>query len=200
MVVLPGAVQVTPAGAGQPTTTTQRQPAQPTATQPVAEKPKDAVKLGDAEDALAETCAEFKKIWDVYKTGVEKINAETQPKAEAMLQQYRKSLETLKETVQRRGDLPKTKAVVAEIERFEATKRLPPAPDEGAIAEIKTLQTNAIRPLTALEKDRSSRMTTLTKRYGQALEQLQAELTRAGKLDEATAVSEAWERAKRAVE
>jgi len=181
IVVLPSTVQAS----------VQRQPAQPS-----AEEPKEAVALGEAEDALAETCAEFKAIWNVYKTNAEKINAEFQPKIDAVHQQYGKALETLKGTVQRRGDFEKTKAVIAEIERFEETKTLPSTPDEEAIAEIKTLQANAIRPFAALEKDRLSRMATLTRRYGQALEQLLSELVRAGKLDDAASVKEARERAK----
>jgi len=160
--------------------------------------PQETLTLGETEEKLAATCAEFKAVWDVYKTNAEKINAEFQPKTDAVLQQYRKSLETLRDTVQRRGDLEKTQAVVTEMERFEEAKSLPSAPDEATIAEIKSLQANAIRPFAALEKDRLSRITTLTRRYGQALEQLQPELVRAGKLADATAVKEARERAKRA--
>ena len=180
-----------------------KQSALPTATAPqptMAETPKEAVTLGKAEEKLAATCAEFKAIWDVYKANEEKINAEFQPKFDAWQQQYQKTLETLKGTVQNRGDLEKLQAVVAEIKRFAETKALPPAPDEAAIAEIKTLQANAAKPFAALEKDRLSRMATLTKRYGQALEQLQTDLVKAGKVDEAVAVKEARERAKRAVE
>jgi len=163
-----------------------------------AAQPKEAVILGDTEEELAETCAEFKAVWDVYKTNAEKINAEFQPKFDALQQQYGKALETLKGTAQRRGDLDKAKAVIAEMARFEETKSLPPEPDKDAIAEIKTLQANAIRPFTPLEKDRLARMTTLTRRYGQALEQLQTDLVKAGKFDEATAVRTMRERAKRA--
>jgi len=193
MVVLPGATQVKPVSPAM-----QRQPDQPSVTPSTAETPKEVVTLEEAEEELAATCAEFKAVWDVYKTNTEKINAEFQPKAEALYQQYGKALETLKGNVQRRGDLEKAKAVIAEMERFEAAKVLPSAPDEEAIAEIKALQASTIRPLAALEKDRLSRMATLTRRYGQALEQLKADLTRAGKFDDATAVSEARERAKRA--
>ena len=84
------------------------------------------------------------------------------------------------------------------MKRFEETKTLPPEPDKDAIAEIKTLQASALKPFTALEKDRLTRMTTLIKRYGQALEQLQSGLVRAGKLEDAAAVRKAREQAKRA--
>ena len=176
----------------------QEQPPQPpaTATQPIAENPK-AETLGEAEEKLAETCAEFKAIWDEYKANTEKINAEFQPRADTLQQQYLKSLETLKTTVQGRGDLDKAKAVATEIERFTETKTLPPTPDDKAITEIKSLQTNAIRPFASLERDKLARMNTLTQRYGQALERLQTELVKAGKLDDATAVREARECARR---
>jgi len=131
---------------------------------------------------------------------VEKINAEFQPKFDALNQQYSKSLETLRNTVRGRGDLDKTKAVTAEFERFEREQSIPSTPDEKAIAEIKTLQTNASKPLTTLEKDMLTRLGTLTQRYGQALEQLQASLVKADKLDDATAVSEARKRAKQSAE
>jgi len=192
MVVLPNPGQAASAGTGQ------ARPLRPTAPLPTEDQPKETVTLGETEEQLAKTCAEFKVIWDAYKTNAEKISAEFQPKADALQQQYQRALETLKSTVQRRGDLEKTQAVVAEIDRFNETKRLPPAPDEETIAEIKALQANAIRPFAALERDRLSRMTTLTRRYGQALEQLQPELVRAGKLDAAIAVRDARERAKRA--
>jgi len=178
MVVLPSAGQVKPVTPA----------ATPTAT----------AALGDAEEELAEACAEFKAIWDVYKTNAEKIAAEFQPRSEALQQQYQKALETLKGNVQRRGDLDKAEAVVAEMKQFEETKTLPPEPDKDAIAEIKAIQTNALKPFTALEKDRLTRMTTLTKRYGQALEQLQSDLVKAGKLEDAAAVRKAREQAKRA--
>ena len=154
--------------------------------------------LGASEELLAMECAEFKAVWNVYKENAEKINAELQPKFDALQQQYQKALETMKSTAQNRGDLEKVQAVIAEITRFEETKNIPSTPDEETIAEIKTLHANAAKPFAALEKDRASRMTSLTKRYGQALEQLQASLVKAGKLDEAAAVKAARERAKRA--
>ena len=155
--------------------------------------------LGDAEEQLAAECAEFKGIWEIYKTNAEKINDELQPKSETLQQKYRNTLETMKGTAQNRGDLEKVQAIIAEMERFEETKRVPSTPDEDAIAEIKALHANAAKPFAALEKDRSSRMTMLAKRYGQALEQLQTSLVKSGKLEEATAVKEAQERVRRAL-
>jgi len=193
IVVLPGPGQVNPVTPGL------LQPIRSPVTPQPAEEPTEAVTLGDAEEKLAATCAEFKAVWDEYKVNAEKINAEFQPRADTLQQQYLKALETLKTTVQGRGDLDKAKAVATEIERFTEMKTLPPAPDDKAIAEIKALQANAIRPFASLERDRLARMNTLTQRYGQALERLQTELVKAGKLDDATAVREARERARRAL-
>ena len=149
------------------------------------------------EGALAETCAPFKPLWETYRTSTEKITAEFNPKLTALQQQYGKSLEALKSTVQKRGDLVKTKAVVTEMERFENEKIVPTEPDETEIAEITTVQANYLKALAAVEKDMGARMGNLTKRYAQALEQLQADLVRTDKLDDATAVNEALERARK---
>ena len=165
-------------------------PEQPTLPPPPAEP------LGEAEEKLAGTCVEFKAVWDVYKANAEKIDAEIKPKSDALQQQYLKSLETLKANAQRKGDLEKVKTVIAEMERFEETKSVPPAPDKDAIPEIKSLQANAARPFTQVEQDKRVRTTNLIKRYAQALESLQAELVKAGKFDAAEAVKEARERAK----
>jgi ribosomal protein L22 len=191
MVVLPGAMPVDVQAVTTPQTVRKSSE---------AETPKEAVQLGEAEEELAAACAEFKAVWDVYKTNAEKINAEFQPKFEALQQQYQKALETLKANAKNRGDLDKTKVVVAEIARFEETKCPPPTPDKDAIKEIRDLQANAARPFAQLENEKRLRMSTLTKRYGQALDSLQGELVKAEKLDDATVVKEARQRAARAVE
>jgi formylglycine-generating enzyme required for sulfatase activity len=152
---------------------------------------------GAEDEKLAAESEAFKAVWEVYTASADKIRAESQPKIDALQQQYAKALETLQGTVQRQGSLEKSKAVAAEIERFEAAKSVPPVPDANEITEIKTLQANYTRPYAAIEKDMNARLATLTQRYVQALEKLQTDLVKAGKLDEATAVSEAKERARR---
>jgi hypothetical protein len=165
----------------------------PVAAPPPPEKP------AKTDEQLAAECAQLKSAWGIYKSNSEKIRNEFQPKFDALQRQYRRSLETLKNTVQGRGDLVKTKAAVAEIERFEKMKSLPPEQDEGEIEEIKAFQAAYVKQFTALEKEMLSRLGLLTQQYEQALGRLQAERVKAGKLDEATAVSEARERAKRAI-
>ena len=151
------------------------------------------------EGTLAERCAPFKERWNAYKASDEKINADFLPKYNALQQQYGKALENLKVTIQRRGNLEKTKATIAEIERFEETKTIPPTPDKESIEEIQTLQANYMKVLTSLERDKRAQVSTLMKRYERELEQLQGSLVRDGKLEDASVVSEIREQLKRAI-
>lgn len=162
----------------------------PAGDQPAAE---ETAKL-DAQ--LAEECAEFKTVWDAYTENAGKIKTEFQPKFDALNQQYVKALETLLKTVQNQGNLEKAQAADSELFRFETKKTVPPKPDENEIAEIKTLQANYNRAYASVEKDMNARLVTLKQKYGQALERLQTDLVKAGKLNEATGVKKARERAK----
>jgi len=146
------------------------------------------------DEQLATTLEVFKPLWESYKENADKIREEFQPKFGALRPPYLEGLEKLKATAQSRGDLNKAKTTATEIERFKATLSVPSAPAEDTIAEIKTLQTNYNKFFSALEKDMNTRLGALTSRYVQALDRLKLDLTKAGKLDEATAVSEARER------
>jgi hypothetical protein len=150
----------------------------------------------EEDERLAGTCAEFKAVWDSYKDALEKIAAEHQGKLDALQQQYLKALETLKGTVQSQGHLEKTIAITAEIERFGEEKGVPPEPGADTLAEVKRLQASYAKAVAPLEKERAARLAPLAQRYGQALERLQAELVRAGKVEDAVAVKEARERAR----
>ena len=184
IVVLPGDV---------PQAVTPRQPLdQP----PPAAAPFNAEEAARLDGQLAAECAEFKAVLESYKENADKIKAETQPRIDALNGQYQKALEGARDTVQGKGDLDKARAVVAEIARFGTEKSVPSKPDDAAIAELKALQTSYNRAYAPLEKEMNTRLATLTQRYGQALEQLQSSLVKAGRLDEATGVKAARERAK----
>ena len=154
----------------------------------------DAAEADKLDGQLAMECEPFARIWESYKASADKIRDEFQPKFGALRPPYLESLERLKATAQSRGDLNKAKIVAAEIKRFMGTLSVPPAPEENTITEIRTLQANYNKSLASLEKDMNARLAPLTARYAQVLGQLKTELTRDGKLDEATAVSEAQER------
>ncbi len=142
---------------------------------------------------------ELKTFQDVYRKNSEEIRQGYQSKFTGLQQQYQQSLETLKAQVQGQGDLAKTKATMAETARFQKAKSLPAAADAGEIQEIKTLQAGYVKQFTAWEQELTAKLGTLTAKYVQALELLQKELVKTGKLDEATAVQEENERAKTAL-
>ncbi len=85
------------------------------------------------------------------------------------------------------GDLEKTKAVIAELERFQKEKKIEPVSE---LPEFKKLQSISSKQLSDLELDKANRIITLSTQYETALEQLQKELTRTGKIDEATAIQD----------
>ena len=143
--------------------------------------------------------ADLKTYNEVYQKELENILQAFQPKFAGLQQQYRKSLETLKASAQNQGDLTKIKAALAEIERFKKERTLPAVPDESAIPVIKSFQSDYVKQYSNLERDMTAQLGTLTTKYEQALERLQKELVRAGKLDEASAVEQERGKAKTAV-
>ena len=139
--------------------------------------------------------ADLKSCREVYQKNAEGITQSYQPKFDGVQQQYRKSLETLKALAVKQGDLPKAKAALAEIERFQKAKSLPSASDERMLPELKALQSAYVKQYNRLEQEMTADLGTLTTKYVQALDRLQKALTQAEKLDEATAVMEEREKA-----
>jgi formylglycine-generating enzyme required for sulfatase activity len=134
--------------------------------------------------------ADLKSYKDVYDKNLEEIILGHGPKAVGLQEQYGKALDDLKAKVQGQGDLEKTKAVMAEMERFKKDKNIPEVPSESEIPEIKKLQAASAKQMSDLETDKARKVTTLATQYDGALERLQKELTKAGKIDEATAIQE----------
>ncbi len=132
--------------------------------------------------------ADLKTYKDVYQKESEAILQTFQTKFSDLQLHYQKTLEALRASAQNQGDLTKTKAAIAEMERFQKTNTLPATPDENEIQEIKALQSDYVRQYSILERDMTLQLGTLTSKYDQALDRLQKELVKALKLDEATAV------------
>ncbi len=158
--------------------------------------------ISGALAAVAAVCgqaADLKTYKDVYEKESGQILQSFQPKFEGLQQQYQKSLEALKAGAQSRGDLKKTMVALAEIERFQKAKSLPASSDESVIPEIKSLQSAYTKQFSAWEMDMTAKLGALTVNYGQALDRLQKELTKAGKFDEALAVNQELEKAQAAI-
>lgn len=135
----------------------------------------------------------------IYEKNTEEIRGGFQPKFDGLLQQYQKSLEVLKSSAVNQGDLAKTTAAIAEIDRFKKAKSLPAVLDEKEIPEIKAIQTAYVQQYATLETDMTSQLGMLTSKYEQALERLQKERVKALKLDEAKAVQQEREEAQVAI-
>ena len=139
--------------------------------------------------------ADLKTYKDVYQKNSEDIRQTFQPKFTDLQQQYEKSLDALKALSKKQGDLKKTMAAIAEIERFQKAKSLPATLDDNAIAEVKALQSAYVKRYSELETDLTAKLGTLTAKYDQALDRLQKELVQAEKLPDAMEVQQEREKA-----
>ena len=142
---------------------------------------------------------DLKSYQEMYRKNSDALKQGFQPKFDALQQQYRKSLEELKTSAQNQGDLLRTKAATAEFDRFLKEKSMPAATDMSAVPDIKALQTAYVKQFTVLDVELSASLGALTVKYDQALDRLQIELTKADKLDEATAVLEERNKAQESV-
>jgi formylglycine-generating enzyme required for sulfatase activity len=143
--------------------------------------------------------ADLKTYKDVYEKEAKEILQSFQPKFDDLQQQYQKSLEALKAGAQGRGDFKTTKAAADEIGRFQKAKNLSAAPDEAEIPEIKAFQAAYTKQFSVWEMDMTAKLGALTVNYGQALNRLLKEQTKAGKLDEAAAVNKELEKAQASI-
>ncbi len=149
--------------------------------------------------AVCGQAADLKTYKDVYEKESKEILQAFQPKFDGLQQQYQKSLEALKAGAQSRGDFKTTKAAADEIGRFQKEKSLPAAADEAEIPEIKSFQAAYTKQFSVWEMDMTAKLGALTVNYGQALDRLLKEQTKAGKLDEAAAVNQELEKAQAAI-
>jgi hypothetical protein len=75
--------------------------------------------------------ADLKTCREVYQKNSEGISQTYQPKFAGVQQQYQKALEALRAQAKCQGDLAKTMASIAEIERFQKAKSLPASSEES---------------------------------------------------------------------
>ena len=135
---------------------------------------------------LSVWAADLNSYREAYQKNSGEIRLSSQTDFEGLQQQYGKLLEALKADFQKQGELRKTKAALAEMDRFKKEKRLPP--EDSEIPEIKALQVNYVKRYSLLEQDMVRRLGARTVQYERDLVSLLKALTQAGKLEEATAV------------
>jgi formylglycine-generating enzyme required for sulfatase activity len=142
---------------------------------------------------------DLKTFREAYEKSSADILQSANPEFGDLQQKYKKALEAMKTTVQNQGDLVKTKAVIAEIDRFQKEKSQPATLNENELPVIKAYQVAYVKQYAKLETDLTLKLGALTVKYEQDLDRLQKEMVKAGKLDEATAVLEEREKAKLAI-
>jgi formylglycine-generating enzyme required for sulfatase activity len=143
--------------------------------------------------------ADLKTLREAYQKNSADILQSSNPQFADLQQQYEKALEMMKTTVQSQGDLVKTKAVIAEIDRFQKEKSQPATLNENELKEIKVYQVAYMKQYAKLETDLTLKLGALTEKYEQDLDRLQKEMVKAGKLEEATAILAEREKAQLAI-
>lgn len=120
-----------------------------------------------------------------YNKNTQQILQNYQPKFDGLQLQYRKALEAYKAKVQAAGDLKQTLAAATELERFQKDKSMPAeqAQEGSPSPTIRALQSDYLRQYNRHEQEMTAELGTLAQKYAQALDRLQVELTKAGKLE-----------------
>ncbi|GEM_PF-3521631 len=135
----------------------------------------------------------------LYGKNTDEIRTSYKTRFDGLQIMYVNALQSFQEQTQGKGDLKATKAAISEIERFKKARCLPAETADDEIPEIKALQEAYVGQYSKLESEMLARLCDLSAKYEQALERLQKDLTRALKLDEATAVMEERQKAKDAI-
>lgn len=151
---------------------------------------------------LALTCArasDLKTFKGVYGKNTDEIRTSYKARFDELQVMYGNALQSFQSQAQGQGDLKATKAAISEIERFKKFRCLPAETAEDEIPAIRALQEAYVGQYGKLETEMFARLSDLSVKYEQALERLQKELTRALKLDEATAVLEERQKIKSAI-
>jgi hypothetical protein len=130
--------------------------------------------------------ADLKSYQGKYAEALKGIHAETVTNLVLRERQYSNALERLREKTQSNGELEEVKSVLAEAKRFNDTKQVSAENTIGSFSVLKKLQTSYMRDIISLRLSETERISTLTKKYDKVLAQLQSDLTKAGKIEEAS--------------
>lgn len=144
-----------------------------------------ALIAGLANPVRAEDLATYKAR---YEQALETIILEHGIKIGDLNTQYGAALDAVLARVKKAGDLDKTSAVMAEKERFEQSKAMPP--DPAALPELQSAQAAYAERLDGLEAGKCRRIVTLAEQFDAALEPVQKDLVASDKLDEARAMQD----------
>lgn len=114
------------------------------------------------------------------------ITTEQAESQSALLSAYTNSLNSLRIQMQKAGDLDKLKAIITECTRTDIEKSLPSQISD--VSEIKVLEEEYGRKSQQLRVQNATKIRALASQYDTALMGLQKNLTKEGKLNEATEI------------
>jgi len=103
---------------------------------------------------------------------------------------YVASLAELRSKAQSQGNLDVTVAAIEESKRFETTHTIPDDLSKTNQADVRKLQTAFAESLAGLDMEKARRVIALVTAYDTALDSLQRQLTKDGKIEDAVAVSQ----------
>jgi len=146
---------------------------------------------GTVAAAAEEEPALLRTYRDTYETELAKIEKDVAEGTKAIPANYKRSLETLGARLQKSADLDGLLAVRTESERFGKEKDVPETALVEAPAALRELQEGYRSARERVEVDKARRIVDLTDKYLAALQRMQDELTRGGKIEEAVTVKEA---------
>ncbi|OGV71094.1 MAG: hypothetical protein A2283_21565 [Lentisphaerae bacterium RIFOXYA12_FULL_48_11] len=132
--------------------------------------------------------ADLQTYKETYDNNLGDIVVEHGMKLTTLANNYTATLKNYQDTVQKAGDFEKTKTIIAEIERFSKDKTVTEDIANNGLPDIKKTQLFYIKEQNAMELAKARKIITLSEQYDRALGLLLADLTKQGKLSEATAV------------
>lgn len=139
--------------------------------------------------------ARLTKLQEVYASSMKTIAAE-KSKAEKLLPvQYQAEIKQLQASFQAAGDLDSWRVIQSELTRFKSSPNIP-EPVGTTLEQLAGTQRKYRERNTEVSLQSSRQILDLVQKYSRALSNLQAELTRAGKIPDAVAVSKEEARVK----
>jgi hypothetical protein len=149
--------------------------------------------LGILAHAAAATAAELDTYRQTYAKQQQDIESRYASDTNALAAGYRAALQSLLAKVKAAGDLDRVKAVMAELDSAAMGETEPE--NAAAMPAIVTLRTRRADRLAEIRRKRASQIVELASSYDKALGNLQVNLVKADRLDDATAVQEERTRA-----
>lgn len=136
---------------------------------------------GDDEDVMA-------KAAQIYAQHLEKYQADTAQELKAWPQEYMAKIEAFRESVKKKGDLDGVTATDAEIERFQEAQDIGDGDVVATPAALAEIQRKFQGVQRSIIRDKNRNILNLTEQYAKRLTQIEVELTKQERIEDALAV------------